>query len=689
VKRFIRIEKLFALKCLSAALTLCLGGCAALEETRVINKGDLVSVHYACRLKDGRLVDTNRKETALQEQAAESGLFKTGELRPLVMRAGGPVAGVAGESRQKSVKDHIAVRLSETVVGLLTGEERVVEIPDELLPDLGREDRFLTLARIWRYPKKELVPKNDYEKDMGSAPEVGDEIPWRAPFTARVEEVGEHFVNLTIDAPPGKDMETPFGLGKITDGGERWVVEVNAREGTLVRSGPLLGRISEVSEEFFQVDFGYAFGNEPLLCEVTAEAFEGALPQELASHEETTGGQAVDAVAGTSTRQQPEAGAASSRPEDLASRTNQEAVSSPAASGEQKRVEKGDLVEIRFSAALEDGTLIYSTVPNLSEDRAVKRIAGYDAPEVTGPVEVIAGEKTFFPGLDQVVIGMAGGEKKVAPLIPELAFGPKDPKLIEKYDAVKRYPRVGAVSAREYQQRFSAFPVVGKEIDFTPYFKSRILEVREDQVVLQALARDGERVPNEFGGYTEILTEGDEVILRLVPEVGAAFTQNDRKGYIAAYDQESFTVNYNHPLAGKPVILEAEVVSVTKASGLKDTAIPWIEDYDRGLDMADELNKPVVLVLYSPTCGWSKRLLEESANDLRIKRMAGDFIWVKVDSSVQRDLFEYYEQDGYPLTVLLDHEGNVLRKINGYRPGNILSADLKKVLEPLDVGSRY
>ncbi len=681
--------------CRVLALPLLLGGCATVQESRVIQPGDLVQVHFTCRLADGVVVETTDEDAAQKASLDPSPLFRPSSqgYTPVILRAGGPVAGVPLDDRQKHFRDHIAERIAGEVTGLRPGEAGIVRLDDALLPDLRPEDRYLRLARVWRYLKNETVSREEVQKAMGQVPEVGREIPWRAPFTAYVEEVSEHFVRLGIGVPSNAVMETPFGPGNISDGGDRWDVTVDAREGALVRSGPLLGRISEVGEELFTVDFGYAFGNETLFCEVLAEpadakqteAFARAVPPEESPNDEagTLLAETTKAAAEAAGDVQPGLHEASD------SKVEETAEAPPAAEEDPGKTEFGDLVEVHYKASLEDGTLVQTSRPDTAGDADVRRVPGYAGPEAAGPVEILAGEKAVFPGLAESVVGMAPGETRTIPLVPDRAFGPSDPGQIETYDAVKRIPRLGAVSAREYQQRFQTFPVKGKTIRFTPYFDSRIVDVREDQVILEALARDGERVENEFGGFTDVRIQGDEVVLQLVPRLGAPFALNDqKKGIVTAYDEKSFTVDYNHPLAGKPMVLEVEVVSLTKASAFRDTAIPWIEDHDQGLKAARDQDKPVFLVLYSPTCGWSQRLLNESVNDPRVKRLSCDFVWVKVDSSQEKDLYAFYEQDGYPLIVLLDPEGDVMEKINGYRPPDALSADLRKALEPWRVGKK-
>jgi FKBP-type peptidyl-prolyl cis-trans isomerase 2 len=668
---------------IAAVMSLFMTGCAATTQTRVIDRGDLVQVHYTCGLKDGGIVDTTDEKTALDPDQQKSKLFKpSGQgYRPVLMRAGGEVAGVARDERHRSLKGHIAVRLAERLLGLTTGETKTLELKSDLMPGLSQEDRFLTLARVWHYSKEEIVTRKHYEEAIGKAPEVGFQVPWREPFRAQVYEITDNFVKLNVSVPPDVDMETPFGLGKISDAGERWQVEVDAREGTLVRSGPLLGRIAEVGQDIFKVDFGYPFGNEPLFCDILAESAPegeaGLIAQDATENTDQSGAFGRVGAIVTGTAEGDAAKGRLVRAEGAARETFIPPEKQEKGAGKTLKIEPGDLAEVHYTATLEDGTLVQTSIRHVAEDPAVIKALGYRAPEIFGPVEILAGERAVFPRLGRAVLGMAPGEKKTVPLIPDLAFGPKNPKKIETYDAVKRIPRVGFVAARDYLQRFGTFPIKGKEVQFTPYFKSRVIDVTDDHVKLEALARDGARVKNEFGGFTEVRIEGDEVVLRLIPEIGARFNMEDKKGVITAHDEKTFTVDYNPPLAGKPVVLEVEVLSFTKASTLEALKIEWLENHDKALERAEAEKKPVLLVLYAAWCSWSKKLMNESLEDPRIKALKDRFVWVKVDSQKHKDLYEFYEQKGFPLTVLLNPEGEVIKKISGYSE----AGTLKKALE--------
>jgi FKBP-type peptidyl-prolyl cis-trans isomerase 2 len=343
------------------------------------------------------------------------------------------------------------------------------------------------------------------------------------------------------------------------------------------------------------------------------------------------------------------------------------------------RVQAGDLVSLHYTASLEDGSLVYTTVAEVERDAGRKRSEGFRKNERPGPEEMVAGKGGFLPAAGSAAIGVKAGEKATVTLSPENAFGPRDPKKMAQFPCEKRMPRNAVLDPQSYVNRFGSFPRVGKEVDLTPYFKSRVTEVAENFVKLEALARGDERSEDSFGS-TVVRIEGEQIVLTLTPRLGAEFEMNDRKGRIVSTDGTSFTVDFNPPLAGKSVVLDLEVVSLTKASAFKGMEIAWVEDHDKALEQARREGKPVFLLLYAAWCSWSKKILNESLQDPRIKMLKDRFVWAKVNSEEQKDIYELYDQKGYPLVVLLNPKGDVVRKIDGFRDGGVLAMELKSVV---------
>jgi FKBP-type peptidyl-prolyl cis-trans isomerase 2 len=342
-------------------------------------------------------------------------------------------------------------------------------------------------------------------------------------------------------------------------------------------------------------------------------------------------------------------------------------------------VQVGDLVTVNYTASLEDGSLIATTSSKVAADPKRKKSESFKNQDLFAAEEILAGGAGSVPGIGEMVVGLKKGGKKTVTLPPDKAFGTKDPKKAALFPCERRMPRNPALDPRTYVNQFGTFPIVGKEIHLTPYFKSRIVEVAENFVRLESLAKGGEKGQEPFG-TTEVQIEGEEIVIRLNPKLGADFEMNNQKGKIVSTDGSTFTVDFNPPLAGKPVVLDLEVVSLTKASAFNGMEIAWMEDHDKALDKAKKEKKPVVLMLYASWCSWSKKLMNEAMEDPRIKVMKDKFVWAKVNSETQKDLYQFYEQKGFPLTVLLRPNGEIIGKIDGYREAGALKKELEGAL---------
>jgi FKBP-type peptidyl-prolyl cis-trans isomerase 2 len=341
-------------------------------------------------------------------------------------------------------------------------------------------------------------------------------------------------------------------------------------------------------------------------------------------------------------------------------------------------VQAGDLARIHYTLTLEDGSLVFTTDPGIAGDGSRRKAKAYHEPKPFSPAEIRAGDAAL-PAVGEAVVGMGAGTKRAVILQPEKAYGAVDMQKREQYPVEHRMQRTIRMTAEEYVGRFRQFPVVGQEVKATPYFKARVTEVTENRATLLHLATDGESYEEPFGNVAVRVT-GEEIIMKLSPKMGAEFSRNRRNGRIVSTDGMTFTVDFNHPLAGKDIVADIEVLSVVKAAVLKERELSWIEDHDRALEESRKQGRPAVLVLYADWCSWCKKLLNESAADPKITALKDRFVWAKVNSDRQKEIGSKYGQSGFPLTVVVAPDGKILGKIDGYRDAAALRAELDKAL---------
>lgn len=376
------------------------------------------------------------------------------------------------------------------------------------------------------------------------------------------------------------------------------------------------------------------------------------------------------------------ASCAQTNPPAKASSANAGAVKAGAAQDSSK-IKEGDLVSVNFTAMTEKGELVRTTYEKTAQDPGLQKSAYFETGAVFGPEDVIAGRSGSIPGLSEAVIGMTAGEKKKVSLQPDNASGSIDPAKRKEVPCVKNMPKTIRLSPQEYVRDFRTFPVVGKEVPITPYFKAAVVEVSEQFAVLECQVKDGERFEEGFG-TVDIKVDQQNVSIILTPRLGSNFPMSDGKSWkIASTTGTTFTVDANNPLAGIPLTVDIEIASVTKAVQLDSLQIQWVDDYEKGIALAREQKKPTVLVLYAAWCGFSKKLLNETLKDPRVKTFKDRFVWIKIDSDAQKKYGELYAQKGFPLILILDPEGHPMDRMDGFRDAAALHDELVKTSKTL------
>lgn len=337
---------------------------------------------------------------------------------------------------------------------------------------------------------------------------------------------------------------------------------------------------------------------------------------------------------------------------------------------------KGDLAAISYTVKLNDGTLLYTTVSEIADNPEIRKNPWYIQSDKTGSELIVAGGENMIPGLGESVIGLEKGERTAIEIPPEQAYGTYEQDGVYCIDRFSVMPRILGLSREQFRSIISVEPVIGEEVELVPYFSSRVIQITDQEVVLESIVENDMHYDEDFGSVN-VRPENDTIIIEMVPNIGASFIVNDSVGRITNVDSTSFTVDINHPLAGKPLTVDLEILSVMKASNVPES-IDWMEDHDTGLSIARKQNKNVVLVLYSDGCWWCEKLMKETLTDPRIRILNNTFVWVRINTGEQTDLYDFYNQVGYPLFLILDKDGREVNRIEGFMPAYILRRELKK-----------
>ena len=113
-------------------------------------------------------------------------------------------------------------------------------------------------------------------------------------------------------------------------------------------------------------------------------------------------------------------------------------------------IKENDFVELEYTGRIADtGSVFDTTSPQIAKESGL-----YDAHATYAPVVVCVGKRHVVPGLDKQLAGKETGKPYTARLLPEEAFGRKNPKLIQLIS-----------TAKFRQQKLTPFPGMQVNID--------------------------------------------------------------------------------------------------------------------------------------------------------------------------------------------------------------------------------
>jgi thioredoxin-related protein len=113
-------------------------------------------------------------------------------------------------------------------------------------------------------------------------------------------------------------------------------------------------------------------------------------------------------------------------------------------------------------------------------------------------------------------------------------------------------------------------------------------------------------------------------------------------------------------------------------SAKTNEGVGWYS-YDEGTKKARESDKPILLDFYTDWCGWCKKMDKETYGSRDVQQFLNlRFIPIKINAESKevihvdgkemkmRDLTRKYGVRGYPTTVFLESDGNLIGPLPGY-----------------------
>jgi len=249
-------------------LLLLLVGCATSGSVRQTLPGDIADIHFQCMLPSGEIAAAT-DDTAVKKSQMKANVYVVRDKIDSVHVVIKSPSEKPVFEKEISFEDDIAARLAWHLTGLKEGEMRHVELTAEDLPERTKEDYVLRMARIRERPKEIKMTVSEYQSSKGMAPETGQTFILDPAIPGRVESVTGEDVVIRFSAKEGDVVKTPLGPGRIRVEDNAYKIDIDARKGSLVRTGHLVGRITDVDDKFIIIDYRNPFGGETLSCDVT------------------------------------------------------------------------------------------------------------------------------------------------------------------------------------------------------------------------------------------------------------------------------------------------------------------------------------------------------------------------------------------------------------------------------------
>lgn len=252
-------------------------GCAANK----VKSGDVIRLHYTCRLADGAIATTTENELVDDSHAIKASFFYPSNKNGAVRMFPGQAGSVNTHRNLKMFEPEVRDKLNEKVIGLPYDRASQVTITSTVSAALEKNNRYTNIRRVRTRPVFQKIGLEQYARGRREDPAVGQRLIQDGQAWAEVVAVDSDEVTIKIlaDTTPVV-VETPWGKAIAKRKGDRVESVLDAQLGHIVRTGGALGRITEVNDTHLVVDYGHPFAYEKLSCEVTPERFVELDPKE-------------------------------------------------------------------------------------------------------------------------------------------------------------------------------------------------------------------------------------------------------------------------------------------------------------------------------------------------------------------------------------------------------------------------
>jgi len=259
-------------------------------------------------------------------------------------------------------------------------------------------------------------------------------------------------------------------------------------------------------------------------------------------------------------------------------------------------VQRGDTVYIKFTQKLTDGTIIDTNYETIAKEANITKDKY--------PPMIFKVDDSLVPrGLENALIGMKTGSKKTITIEPNEAYGEHMPELIGIAERIQHKERnitiitKESLTSKEFQEIFQKrVAILGDTVstlaspwDYTitaikpdnitikahikkgdtyilpdiQLWNSTAIEIKETEAIFRQNPKDGTIVHTRLGDAT-ITTSEDLFTLTINPKIGDTYYLDNLPATVTKLNSTHITLDANHPLAGKTIIFDIELLQRTR-----------------------------------------------------------------------------------------------------------------------------
>lgn len=352
----------------------------------------------------------------------------------------------------------------------------------------------------------------------------------------------------------------------------------------------------------------------------------------------------------------------------------------------------GERLALHYSCRLPDGSLAVTTHKKIAEDPNVKKSEIFNPQGVYHPAEIVVPATPeqvtvdYMGSFEEKIVQSMARKATDLPLSREVDLEltgtvpeniPDNERFMQMALQTKLQRRM-IVTLEEYQKEYPKPPVPGEILGADENFSTMVEKVEGEEVHLLFSSAPGATRKTVYG-IEHFTQEEEEFLVRLEVKPGAVLRTGPLVGRISSVEQESFTIDYGHPFGGETLSCQVQALPVKNPGSAGP--LTWLNSYEQGLALAKKEEKPVVLVLYADWCHWCHKMFDEVFPDQSFASLKNDFIWVRVNSDRNPGYMERFGQEGFPLLVVLDKEGNEIERLSGFQETGPLRGALDSILK--------